>query len=1217
MVEKGSVNTPNSNFAFLCARFARCIISLSGCAVFLFTVLSLSSAQTAGTGSIVGTVTTEQENAIADAKIDITNTVTGGKIHTTSDANGLYTSGPIQPGNYALRIEAKGFSAAHVLLTVKVGNRTTADLTLKAAAPVIQATGGTTVNIEQPTVQGVLDTEQVETLPINGRNFFDLAQLEPGVQIQDAGVLDPGKNGISSISLLGQFGRGTRVSVDGIDINDETVGAYTQNIPAGAIQQFQVVQSMPDVSTGLTSAGAVNVITRSGSNQLHGNLFGLFRDDQIAATLPGASGTGFQREQFGGNAGGAIIKDKVFAFADAERSSQNLTAGEAFVFPFNGLSTTLSEPYRDFATDERIDWNMRHSTRAFYRFNYFENSDVRPFGSFSSTQAMRSTNNTITNALGVDFNTGIYAHSLRFEYLKLRSDVNDATSSLSGIFNPVPGLGINIGASVSGNCALSDGGSYCAGPGWLGPQQNVQSDKLASYDGSRVFHDHIFHYGVAFNRIDAARLAAYSVFPQVGTTTAGNSASPDPTSYAADWVSLGNGIPFATPNSAFGFPGGGVNPDNRIEAYIGDRWIVEPKLTLTYGVHYVHDTGRSDSALGPLPELNQWGPGFGNEIHNPGANFAPQFGFAWDAGGNGKTVIRAGGGLFYANSLFNNVLLDTPARTEKGIFASAPTVCSGGVAAPFLWPTSLTGVTSIAGGAGTVVSTPTGLEAQPTFCGQTISTAASSILALSNAYQSAASGVGTSQSNGSFVGTALSALNPSYDLLYPGYRTPRTWQVNGGIEKEIRPGTIFSFDYIRSIGLHYLIGEDINHSGAARSFNQANAVAARDRAQLANGCPAGFGQATCMIAALGQAGAQAAYSAAGLDSNLQAAGGGPCPFCAFPGTNAITGNTGAVGGVDMLFPTGRSLYTGFQLKIVQKVEKPAPGVKGANFQFAYTYSKYKSQLQDQDFPDIAVDNDNPTRFTGPDGLDRRQQISFATTFDLPLHTNFAIIGHFYSPPAQSLELPELTNGGEIFATDWLGAGLGSGAAPEPLPNTQIGQFERRTNIYGLQTVLNDYNKVYAGGFTPAGACLVANNVPTSNPYKCQGQISGTEVMTPSDMVALGWVMPTIAEVAPQALGMPWLKAMDMKASWPFKLKKRVLIEPSVSLFNVFNFWNAFSAGNLPSAALAPGQNGLLAPNVVGGVVPGSSITPFRTSLQSGTYALGAPRVFEFGLHVSF
>jgi hypothetical protein len=118
------------------------------------------------------------------------------------------------------------------------------------------------------------------------------------------------------------------------------------------------------------------------------------------------------------------------------------------------------------------------------------------------------------------------------------------------------------------------------------------------------------------------------------------------------------------------------------------------------------------------------------------------------------------------------------------------------------------------------------------------------------------------------------------------------------------------------------------------------------------------------------------------------------------------------------------------------------------------------------------------------------------------------------------------------------------------------------------------------------------------------------------MEALGWAMPNINSVAPGAVGIPWLKTLDMRVSWPFKIKDRVTLEPSASAFNVFNFVNLFAAGNLPAASLLPGQNGLLAPNVVGGVTSDAS-TPFRTSFQSGTYSLGAPRQFEFGLRISF
>ena len=108
--------------------------------------------------------------------------------------------------------------------------------------------------MEQPTVQGVLKMQQIENLPVNGRNFLNLAQVEPGVQIQDGGLI--GKDGFSTVSFGGRFGRTTRVEVDGVDITDEAFGSTTMNVPASRIQEFQLSRSNIDLSTEPTTAGA-------------------------------------------------------------------------------------------------------------------------------------------------------------------------------------------------------------------------------------------------------------------------------------------------------------------------------------------------------------------------------------------------------------------------------------------------------------------------------------------------------------------------------------------------------------------------------------------------------------------------------------------------------------------------------------------------------------------------------------------------------------------------------------------------------------------------------------------------------------------------------------------------------------------------------------------------------------------------------------------------
>jgi len=371
-----------------------------------------------------------------------------------------------------------------------------------------------------------------------------------------------------------------------------------------------------------------------------------------------------------------------------------------------------------------------------------------------------------------------------------------------------------------------------------------------------------------------------------------------------------------------------------------------------------------------------------------------------------------------------------------------------------------------------------------------------------------------------------------------------------------------------------------------------------------------------MITALGQAGAQSAYSAAGLDSNNAVAGGAPCATCAFPGITPNGSNfvntaigpagNGSLGTLDTLEPIGRSVYSGLQISLKQQVQHPIPGVKSSNFQFSYSLSKFTSQVQDQDFVNLPLDNDEPLRFTGPNALDRTHQFSFGGTFDLPLFTRLSLIGHFYSPLPDNISLPELTSGGEIYATDWLGSGFGSNQpGGMPVPGTNLGEFQRGVTVHNMQNLINHYNSTFAGSLTPAGSQLVTNGV-----------------MSSADMTAMGWVMPSLANVAPGAVGFPWLKSFDLKAAWPIKVKERLTIEPSASIFNIFNFSNSFLPGNLPggtSGTLSPGGAvpGTLSASSIGGVTPGANLVPFRASFQSGTYALGAPRQFEFGLRIAF
>src|SRR4029078_4942634 len=128
-------------------------------------------------------------------------------------------------------------------------------------------------------------------------------------------------------------------------------------------------------------------------------------------------------------------------------------------------------------------------------------------------------------------------------------------------------------------------------------------------------------------------------------------------SYRADSITIANGLGYFTAKPAFGYPAGGLGPDNRILLYFGDSGKIQRGLNLSFGLRWFRDTGRTDSQYGGFPELNTLlpGQGLGNPVAQRNYNLAPQLGFAWDPTKEGKTALRGGVGLFYENAIWNNV----------------------------------------------------------------------------------------------------------------------------------------------------------------------------------------------------------------------------------------------------------------------------------------------------------------------------------------------------------------------------------------------------------------------------------------------------------------------------------------------------------------------------------------------------------------------------------
>src|ERR1019366_3963668 len=240
----------------------------------------------------------------------------------------------------------------------------------------------------------------------------------------------------------------------------------------------------------------------------------------------------------------------------------------------------------------------------------------------------------------------------------------------------------------------------------------------------------------------------------------------------------------------------------RFSWYIGDNWKIRSNLNVSLGLHYIRDTGRSDSQLPAIPAINAFGAGLGDPVHQPNKNFAPQLGIAWDPWKSGKTVIRAGGGIYYENTVWNNILFDAPARLQQGLLLGFADGC---------------GTINLPGG-GTINAN--------NICGQAIGTVENQIIANQKAFQAATIAAGPA-GNGSYIGVA--GADNSFtgtNLFAPNFRTPYSIQLNGGIQHEFRPGTVLSVDYLRNRAMHYLAYYDTNHVGAARYLDKTAAAGA-------------------------------------------------------------------------------------------------------------------------------------------------------------------------------------------------------------------------------------------------------------------------------------------------------------------------------------------------------------------------------------------------------
>jgi len=298
------------------------------------------------TARLQGTVTDPSGAAVLGAIVNVTSVETGRLTSVTTSELGYYTATALPPGNYKVEIEQKGFKKVSRTLELQVAQQGVADFQLavgETTQTVVVEAGNPVLNTQDSALGLVLESQQITELPLNGRNFTQVALLTPGV-IRGSGNAT-GNNGNAETYRYGQEGgaslvvNGVRAQannfiLDGIDNNEALVNTIVLFPPADAIDEFKVQTNIAPAQYGRAGGALVITSIKSGSNDYHGNIFWFNRNKQLNAknffTSFGAPTPSFVRNQFGGILGGPIIKNKLFFFVDYQGLRQNVPSGPAY-----------------------------------------------------------------------------------------------------------------------------------------------------------------------------------------------------------------------------------------------------------------------------------------------------------------------------------------------------------------------------------------------------------------------------------------------------------------------------------------------------------------------------------------------------------------------------------------------------------------------------------------------------------------------------------------------------------------------------------------------------------------------------------------------------------------------------------------------------------------------------------------------------------------------
>jgi hypothetical protein len=786
----------------------------------LFCVLAFGQA----TGIVVGTVADESGAVMANVSVIITNKATGVSRTATTNTEGYFSAPALPAGDYQVKAEAPGFKTLERDATLLAGSTLTVNMPMSLGGTkelVTVEAASNQMNYEKHEIAGVIEHSTIEDLPSNGRDYIQLATLEPGVQITTGTI---GQfNALFYVSVLGSGFR-TSVTVDGGNVSDNidvAGGGQSMNFTQEVVQEFQLSELNIDLSSPIQTGGSINVVTRSGTNEWHGSAYFFYRDHNMAAypnldRFAGDPSPFFVRRNPGASLGGPIIKEKLFFFFNYEFLNQVQAQSVTTTDPaFQAIQGTYASPYEAKKITLRLDYHLNSKNNLFLRYSHDGNSGFGPALTFGDPSNWpHNVNWADQSILGVTtLLSPTLVNDFRFQYNYWNNHNLPAVSSDCSepcVAGSLPNVTFFVGTN-----------QQSVGPNLNSPQaRNTRRFELVE---SLTWQKgaHRLKFGGDLNPTYSSGLWGFCTPMCLGAVSPTfinelfGPATPlffptMPTKLTSDAQVLNLPVYNLNPSIFSGVGVGQVplpssydysqNKDyDQFRAYFQDVWKIRPNLTFNYGLAWNAQTGFYNSQL-PKPQLLAPILGSGPNNLGPTVNnlkeFQPAVGFAWSPGKSQKWVIRGGAGIYWDSTpgyykLREAAALGPPGSARNTLSASAFTNTIPGI------------INFSAGGIPIPVGAPLPINALTNMTVGQFMGIVNSELPTVTALLSPSN----PPTSGPFPFDELQYEHQGVEIYPTHYPLARSYQTSIGVQRELPGGMVLTADWARRQGENVSLGE--------------------------------------------------------------------------------------------------------------------------------------------------------------------------------------------------------------------------------------------------------------------------------------------------------------------------------------------------------------------------------------------------------------------------